>query len=265
MQALNTPLEVATVQQDHAAIKQRFALGDTPQDLNHMGIPVLYDALKTNDLTTLGLFFDAGMDLTLPYNQDGYIPFVYACLYCELATVAWLVDTGVDVNLRTAMGISAMHVAAQRGDLAIIKYLYQHGAQVFCYSKNQESPLYVSLTAKKSLAVFRFLLQCYHDQQRSIDDDLMPCIAYIFDKQHTDGVDALAALLPFAAYVPEAADIHAYLSIPGNCSSTVLKSLDITLNSKLSNALFALLKAERVRRASGGLHSATIYTGVAGL
>ena len=136
MQMLSTPLETAIQKKDLELIRRHIASGDTPQDLNHLGIPVLYDALKSNDLALLDLFYDAGMDLTFPYNQNGFTPFIYACLYCELQTVKWLVSKHIDINLCTTMGISAMHVAAQRGDLEIVKFLYTKKANVFCYSNN---------------------------------------------------------------------------------------------------------------------------------
>ncbi len=265
MPILSTPLELAIQTKNLQYIQQRIALGDTPQDLNHLGIPVLYDALKSNDLSLLEVFYHAGMDLTLPYNQNGFTPFIYACLYCELQTIEWLVEKQVDINLTTPMGISAMHVAAQRGDLAVVKLLHTKKANIFCYSNNKESPLLMSLTVSKSLSVFRFLLKCYQQQQRCIDQDLMSCIAFIFNKQNKNSVDAMAALLPFAAYIPTLEEIYDYLSTQGSRSSAVLGSLDRTMNSNLSGALIALLKSERIRRASAGLVTEKAFSGIDGL
>ena len=265
MQMLSTPLETAIQKKDLELIRRHIACGDTPQDLNHLGIPVLYDALKSNDLALLDLFYDAGMDLTFPYNQNGFTPFIYACLYCELQTVKWLVSKHIDINLCTTMGISAMHVAAQRGDLEIVKFLYTKKANVFCYSNNKESPLLMSLTVSKSLSVFEFLLRCYKENNKHIDEDLMPCIAFIFDKQNSHAVEAMAALLPFAAYIPSIKEIHDYLSIQNNSTSAVIRSLERTMNSNLSGALIALLKSERIRRASAGKVTETVFSGIDGL
>jgi ankyrin repeat protein len=265
MQILSTPLESAIQQRNLDAVRQCFAHGDTPQDLNHLGIPVLYDALKSNDLMLLDIFYGVGMDLTLPYNQHGFTPFIYACLYCELQTIEWLVAKHVDINLRTSMGISAMHVAAQRGDVEVVKFLYSKNANVFCHSNNKESPLLMSLTVSKSLSVLRFLLRCYKENGQRIDEDLLPCIGFIFDKQNKHAVDAMAALLPYAAYIPTFQQIYDYLSSQGSNSSAVVGSLDRTMNSKLSGALIALLKSERIRRASMGGQSEQSYSGIDGL
>ena len=265
MQILSTPLESAVQEINIDSVKQRFSLGDSPQDLNHLGIPVLYDALKSNDLLLLETFYNVGMDLTLPYNKNGFTPFIYACLYCELKTIEWLVSKNVDINICTPMGISAMHVAAQRGDVEIVQFLYKRKANVFCYSNNGESPLLVSLTASKSLLAFRFLLSCYKECGKCIDDDLMPCIAFIFDKQNHYAVDAMAALLPFAAYIPTSKQIHDYLSEKSSSSSAVIGSLDRPMNSNLSGALIALLKSERIRRASVSITSNQFYSGIEGL
>jgi hypothetical protein len=265
MQVLSTPLESAIQKRDLDFVRQRIVLGDTPQDLNHLGIPVLYDALKSNDLSLLDLFYDKGMDLTLPYNQNGFTPFIYACLYCELETIEWLVSKHVDINLRTSMGISAMHVAAQRGDVEVVKFLHTKKANVFCHSNNKESPLLMSLTVSKSLLVFQFLLRCYKQNEKRIDEDLMPCIAFIFDKQNKHAVDAMAALLPYAAYIPTLQEIYDYLAKKGCSSSAVIGSLDRTMNSHLSGALIALLKSERIRRASVGIISEKVFSGIDGL
>ena len=265
MQILTTPLESAIQKRNLDAVRQCLAYGDSPQDLNHLGIPVLYDALKSNDLILLETFYQAGMDLTLPYNQHGFTPFIYACLYCELQTIEWLVAKDVDINLCTSMGISAMHVAAQRGDVDVVKFLYSKNANIFCHSNNKESPLLMSLTVSKSLSVLRFLLVCYKENGQRIDEDLLPCIGFIFDKQNKYAVDAMAALLPYAAYIPTIQQIYEYLSSQGSNSSAVIGSLDRTMNSKLSGALIALLKSERIRRASTGRQSEQVYTGIDGL
>jgi ankyrin repeat protein len=265
MQILSTPLESAVQEKDLDSVKHYFTLGDSPQDLNHLGIPVLYDALKSNDLALLDLFYDSGMDLTQPYNQNGFTPFIYACLYCELHTIKWLAAKPIDINLATPMGISAVHVAAQRGDVEIVGFLHTKKANVFCHSNNGESPLLVSLNVSKSLSAFRFLLRCYKENNKRIDQDLMPCIAFIFDKQNKHAVDAMAALLPFAAYIPTLQEIYDYLLTRGSSSSAVTGSLERTMNSNLSGALIALLKSERIRRASSGLVSDKVFEGIEGL
>lgn len=259
-------MEIATQNEDLVAVRERLAQGDTPQDLNHLGIPVLYDALKTNRLELLEALHSAGLDLTTPYNHNGYTPLIYACLYCEIVTIQWLLDKGLQVNAQTPMGISAIHVAAQRGELAVTAFLYKEGANIFCQTRHGESPLLVSLTSSRGLSVFKFLLQCYRENARGIDDDFMRCIAYVFEKQHAQAIEAVDVLLPFADDIPNEQDIRGHMEQPGNYSSSGLRSLENTLNTRLSRALFALLKSERVSRASRSLAApARRWQGMEGL
>ncbi|MEM9255186.1 MAG: ankyrin repeat domain-containing protein [Pseudomonadota bacterium] len=250
MPELRTPLEIATQSSDLPAIQARLVQGDTPQDLNHLGIPVLYDALKTNRLDIMDSLDAAGLDLSTPYNQNGYTPLIYACLFCEIGVVDWLLAKGLDINEKTSLGISPMHVAAQRGEPSIATHLYNLGADVFCRTRHGESPLLVSLTSRRGLDVFKFILQCYRHNEREVGSDLMRCIAYVFEKQHAQAINAVIALLPFAVELPNEPAIRQYMSQPGNYSSAGIRSLDNTLNTSLSRALFALLKSERISRAS---------------
>jgi|GEM_PF-6567908 len=250
MRELRTQLEIAIQNQDVQHIAQRLSSGDTPQDPNHLGIPVLYDALKSNNLEILELLYKYKLKLNIPYNQNGYTPLIYACLYCKLETVKWLLSKGLSINDTTPLGVTAMHTAAQRGELQIAEYLYHQQADIYCKTSHGESPLFVSMTCKHSLDVFYFLLKCHKEQNRSLGNDFMRCFAYAFEKQQSDAVDAIRALLPFAEKTPNEKDIREYMAQPGNYSSSAFRSLENTLNSDLSRALFALLKSERVIRAS---------------
>jgi len=104
MRELRTQLEIAIQNQDVQHIAQRLSSGDTPQDPNHLGIPVLYDALKSNNLEILELLCKYKLKLNIPYNQNGYTPLIYACLYCKLETVKWLLSKGLSINDTTPLG-----------------------------------------------------------------------------------------------------------------------------------------------------------------
>lgn len=254
MPELRTQLEIAVQHQDIDAINHRFNQGDTANDKNHLGIPVFYDGLKTNNRAILTAFLQAGVDINIAYNHNGYTPFIYACLYCDKTTIQWLLNQGQNINQQTALGVSAIHVAVQRDNVTIAEYLVQQGANVFCKTHHGESPLLISLKSKTGLNTFKFLLQCYQDHQHSLADKLMPCLAYIFEKQQPDAIEAAQALLPFAESIPTEIDIRNHMAKPGNYSSSPLRTLENTLNSKLSAALFALLKAEKLSRQARDNH-----------
>ncbi|MEM8766069.1 MAG: hypothetical protein AAGE43_01390 [Pseudomonadota bacterium] len=266
MSELRTPLEIALLNRDAAAAADRLAAGDSPQDLNHLGIPVLYDGLRSNDVNLLQLLKDAGGDWTVPYNPGGFTPLIYASLHCELATVRWLVEqVGQSVTQRTARGIGVMHVSVQRDNPEIARYLYAQGADAFVETAHGESPLLISLKSKHGLVLFRFMLERYAETGRSLAGKILPCLGYIFERQQPDAVDALSALLPFLEQVPSEMEIREFVLRQGSCSATPLRSPAVTLDGALSRALFARVKAERVARSCGSASGAQTWRGFEGL
>ena len=266
MQELRTPLEIALQQRDKTAIRARLAQGDAPEQPNHLGIPALFDGLRSNDLDILAMLDDAGADWDTPYNDQGYTALIYACLHCELKTVAWLLDRGQSVQQRTALGVTVMHVAVQRDSEEVARYLYRHGACPFGATRHGEFPLLVSLKAKRGLTTTRFLLRCYKEHDKTLDGETMACIACIVEKQHAHAVDALRALLPFAGSLPTEAELTEYMRTPGQYSSMPFRTLEQTLQSRLTATLFALLDAERIsRRYSTPKAGFTAWRGYEGL
>ena len=243
-------MEIAVQEQNLAAIRQRLTQGDTPQDHNHLGIPVLYDALRTNNRDILEAFQSARADWNTPYNHQGYTPLVYASLYCEQGTIEWLLEHGQSIRQKTARGISVLHVAAQRGDLAIARFLHHHGADPFAATEHNEVPLLVSLKAKRGLSVFKMLLACYEQQHQSIGPLVMTCLTHILEKQQPEAIETVHALLPFIESIPTEQQIRAHMLTPGNYSSFLLRSIENTLESRLSAAIFALLRSEQLIRNS---------------
>lgn len=251
MTELRTPLEIALLDEDLAGVNARLEAGDTPHSLNHLGIPALYDALRRNNLTVLDRLDEAGTDWSTPYNLGGFTPLIYASLHCDIKTVRWLVERGQDVCQRTQRGIGVMHVSAQREGEEIARYLYQQGADPFRETDHGETPLLISLKAKKGLSVFTFLLDCYVEASTDLTPLLLPCVARIFDKQQSEGVQSLEALLRCVEVeaLPSEKEIRGYLEQPGHFSSSPFRTLDKTLSTRMSHTLFALLKSARISRA----------------
>ncbi|MEM7077830.1 MAG: hypothetical protein AAF513_04285 [Pseudomonadota bacterium] len=79
MTELRTPLEIAIISGDLAAVDDRLACGDAPGDRNHLGIPVLYDALRSNNLAILELLHKVGADWAIPL-QSGWLHAADLCL-----------------------------------------------------------------------------------------------------------------------------------------------------------------------------------------
>ncbi|MEM9742314.1 MAG: ankyrin repeat domain-containing protein [Pseudomonadota bacterium] len=248
MSELRTPLELATQRGDPAAVVARFEAGDRPSDLNHMGIPVFFDALRSNRLDTLAVFLDAGVDLYLPYNRGGYTPFVYACLYCDIATVRWLHAQLANVDQQTEQGVRGIHVAVQRHDLTVARFLYSQGADLFAPTAKGEPPLLISLRSRHGLAAFMWLLDCYARAGEPLDQLVLPCLAYLLEKQHPDAVAAAAAIIDRVSRFPTETAVRAHLSQPGNYAVASVRPLSDSLESRISAAVFALLRSQRLSR-----------------
>lgn len=251
---------------DLDGVLERLALGDSPQAPTHLGIPVLFEALRSNVLEVIDAFDRAGADWSTPYNEGGFTPLIYASLHCALPTVRWLLEHGQAVTQTTRTGVGVMHVAVQRERTDVARHLREQGADPFAATAQGELPLLISLKSKGGLAMFHFMLSCYAGAGRSLDAELLPCMALLFDRQEADAVERMQALLSHAARLPDQADLRAYMAVPGNAPSQSFRPLEQTLASRRSSALFALLKAERISRAAAPmLDVAPLWQGDAGL
>ena len=235
---------------DAAAVVERLEAGEHPHSPTHLGIPVLFEGLRSNALDVVEALDRAGTDWSTPYNEGGFTPLIYASLHCALPTVAWLVERGQPVTQTTPSGVGVLHVAAQRPDPTVAHFLHDAGADPFAETQQGEIPLLISLKSKGGLAMFRFMLQCYADADRMLDEALMPCLARILDRQDADAVARVRALMPHATHLPSEAEIRAFMGRPGQAPSLSFRTLEQTLSSRASAAVFALLKAERIARAA---------------
>lgn len=63
------------------------------------------------------------------FFQAGYTPLHVACHFGQLAMVRFLLEHQADVNIQTRLGFTPLHQAAQQGHTAVVKLLLDHGAQ----------------------------------------------------------------------------------------------------------------------------------------
>jgi ankyrin repeat protein len=90
-------------------------------------------ACKSNRVGVLERLVRAGARL----NADPYrgTPLIWAAVCNRTETVAWLLDHGADINqkatfggLTHGQGITALHMAAQNGNMQVVKLLVKRGA-----------------------------------------------------------------------------------------------------------------------------------------
>lgn len=258
MQQIATPLEKAILSRDITAIRHCLNNSAGVNDNNHLGIPVIFDALKTNDVEIISLLLEKGVNLNHPYNKGGFTPFIYACFYCSLTTIQLLHQQNIDINQRSEQGVTAVHVAVQRGEVSILEWLFNKGASIFATTNHGEIPLIIALKAKNGLPAFQWILARYAEQHCSLEPYTLSCFAYIFEKQQPDAIQATKALLPHINHIPSEEEIAAFMNQPGNYASSPLRSLTDTLDTDLSQTLFALLKSESLSRKIDNSHNSDL-------
>jgi ankyrin repeat protein len=114
--------------------------------------PLLTAALAA-DVDVMRLLLDAGADPRIPTFEGttalmaaAGVNWVVAQTYDEgpaarLAAVRLCLDQGLDVNAVNAMGLTALHGAANRGSDDIIRLLAEHGARLDAKDKESRTPL----------------------------------------------------------------------------------------------------------------------------
>jgi ankyrin repeat protein len=92
-------------------------------------------------------------------NDRGWTPLIVAVREDYSEIVSNLVEKGADVNARSTStnGSAVLCFAAEAGDLKVIQFLLDHGADIDIQSKDGRTPLYDAAT-KKQLAAARLLL-----------------------------------------------------------------------------------------------------------
>jgi len=68
-----------------------------------------------------------------------------------------IIQSGVNVNIRFASGITPLHLASARGRLDIVKYLLKHGADTSAMDKDYAVPAFVAFSTNQS-KVMSYLL-----------------------------------------------------------------------------------------------------------
>ena len=94
------------------------------------------------------------VDYNLPLDRDGEVV-DDTRLVRTLSTIQYLVEElGADVNARDQNGYTAVHHAAARGDVDVIRYLVKKGADVTLISRKGQSTADMANSPGQRLPVF---------------------------------------------------------------------------------------------------------------
>jgi ankyrin repeat protein len=74
-------------------------------------------------------------------GNDGNTPLHYACEGGNLEVVKFLIDSGADVSVAGNDGNTPLHYACEGGNLEVVKFLIDSGADVSALDKYGYSPL----------------------------------------------------------------------------------------------------------------------------
>jgi uncharacterized protein len=144
----NAALKLATLTRAHTPGEPSLGEGSTP----------LMRAAKNGDVAAMRVLMAHGADASLKQKNGtttlmfaaglgrgtGVFAKDYATEKELLAAVAFLVESGVDINAANNAGQTALHIAAQASD-GIVKYLAEHGATLDAKDKQGRTALDVAM------------------------------------------------------------------------------------------------------------------------
>ncbi|CAL5873767.1 uncharacterized protein PFLUO_LOCUS8049 [Penicillium psychrofluorescens] len=169
----------------------------------HLGPSLLRCAIQLGSSTEMmKMLLGSGLDLS---GKDGLESLKHAARMSSLPMARQLLDLGAPVNASDArQSISPLHIAADPNyhtDVAIVKLLIDHGAQVNAMSFTGQTPLHC--TARRcDVAVARVLLENGADVNIQTDYDKTA----LHIAAELNGADLIKLLLSCGATVPSEAN-----------------------------------------------------------
>lgn len=120
------------------------------------------DSAGAGNLAVIQLFVQAGLSVDTASYVSSFTALQHAAWGGQLEVVKYLVERGADVNAENGGGSTALHLAAAYGQLEVVKYLVGQGAIVTATDNRGRTPRSEALVGGHP-AVVRYL--------DSLDDD----------------------------------------------------------------------------------------------
>ncbi len=84
-----------------------------------------------------------GLDLNVK-NKYGILPIYYASLGGQLEVIKYFVSLGVDIFEKDNWGWLCIHYASHHGKVDVVKYLVQNGVDIDYRSDDSKTPLMIA-------------------------------------------------------------------------------------------------------------------------
>ena len=111
------------------------------------------------------------------WSSDGFQPLHLASFFGQLATVRWLLDHGADVNTvaKNDMRVQPLHSAAANGSVEVCNLLIESGADVNARQQGGWTPLHAAVAAGNKELEDLFLehnadTSVTNDEGKTVDD-----------------------------------------------------------------------------------------------
>lgn len=151
----STPLILAAYWAGGPEVEELLARGADPNAKNDSGVAALIPA--TDNLETTRLLVEAGADVNGSTDAGDSALIVAARRAGASRVVRYLLDKGANIKASTKGGATALHRAAESGDLDVLKLLVDRGADVNAQRKGGRAPLASAVIFGHGAAV-RYLL-----------------------------------------------------------------------------------------------------------
>jgi len=113
-------------------------------------------AAKKNDLGKVKELCGKGADLAVKDDDDGWRPLHWAAWHGNLPMVEFLVDAGADIASGDNWDEQPLHKAAWMGHEPVVKFLLEHGSDPAAAAEDGDTPMDCA-TKRKNLPVLALL------------------------------------------------------------------------------------------------------------
>ncbi len=151
----STPLILAAYWAGTTEVKELLARGADPNAKNDSGVAALIPA--TDNLDTTRLLVEAGADVNARSDAGDSALIVAGRRAGSAWVLAYLLGKGAEISAATKSGVTALHRAAESGDVETLKLLLGRGANVNVQQKDGRTPLGSAAISGREAAV-RYLL-----------------------------------------------------------------------------------------------------------